>query len=205
MLSRRKACWTPSWTPDSRVGFYTKRCGLWLCLQAVSFSFHITPLLTFIDGYIRNNLLCLSHPGKELYKRFLSVPGTNLTPSQGGDLDMAADPDVEIIHEDAKLPHLECLCLHLGDHTRDTEDVSPVSVFKTVHKFSYMFVYVYSFRLSALGMELLQSLPRLRSPTKRRGRSYSPRTRSRTLSLPACTTSPASSGKTTHERFCQAS
>ena len=109
----------------------------------MSFSFHITPLLTFIDGYIRNNLLCLSHPGKELYKRFLSVPGTNLTPSQGGDLDMAADPDVEIIHEDAKLPHLECLCLHLGDHTRDTEDVSPVSVFKTAHKLSHFCVRIF--------------------------------------------------------------
>jgi len=35
---------------------------------------------------------------------------------------MGADPDIEIVQENVKLPHLECLCLHLGDHTRDTED-----------------------------------------------------------------------------------
>lgn len=42
---------------------------------------------------------------------------------------MEADPDIEIVQEDVKLPHLESLCLHLADHTRDTEDVSPVSTF----------------------------------------------------------------------------
>jgi len=40
---------------------------------------------------------------------------------------MGIDPDIEIVQEDVKLPHLECLCLHLGDHTRDAEDVSRVS------------------------------------------------------------------------------
>lgn len=69
------------------------------------------------------------HSGKELYKRFLSIPGTSPGPSQGGDLESEIDPDVEIVQEDVKLPHLECLCLHLGDHTRDSEDVSPVSNF----------------------------------------------------------------------------
>ena len=68
-----------------------------------------------------------THAGKELHKQFLSIPAINSNPSQGGDLDMGADPDIEIVHEDVKFPHLECLCLHLGDHTRDTEDVSLVS------------------------------------------------------------------------------
>lgn len=49
--------------------------------------------------------------------------------SQGGNLGVGADPDVEIVQEDVKLPHLECLSLHLGDHTRDTEDASLVSTF----------------------------------------------------------------------------
>jgi hypothetical protein len=71
--------------------------------------------------------MLVSHSGKELYKRFLSVPGINPSPSQGGDLDMGADPDIEIVQEDVRLPYLECLGLHLGDHTRDTEDVSRVS------------------------------------------------------------------------------
>ena len=61
-----------------------------------------------------------THAGKELHKKFLSIPGANANPSQGGDLNTGADPDIEIVHEDVKLPHLECLCLHLGDHTRDT-------------------------------------------------------------------------------------
>lgn len=69
------------------------------------------------------------YSGKDLYKRFLSLPGTNPNSSQGGDLDIEADTDIEIVHEDVKLPHLECLCLHLGDHTRDTQDVRRVSNF----------------------------------------------------------------------------
>lgn len=73
----------------------------------------------FLYGALR--ALALFTSRKELYKRFLSIPGSNLTPSQGGDLDMATDPDIEVV-QDIKLPHLECLCLHLGDHTRNTED-----------------------------------------------------------------------------------
>jgi len=69
----------------------------------------------------------VAHSGKELYKRFLSIPGTNPNPSQGGDLGLEVDPDIEIVQEDAKLPHLECLCLHLGDHTRDSDEVIHVS------------------------------------------------------------------------------
>ena len=71
----------------------------------------------------------VSHSGKELYKRFLSIPGTTPNPSQGGDLDVGADPDIEIFQENVKLPHLEGLCLHLGDHTRDNDDVNHVSIF----------------------------------------------------------------------------
>ena len=84
----------------------------------VIYAFFLTSLLTLV-----------SHPGKGLYKRFLSAHGTYPSPSQGADLDMGADPDIEIVQEDVKLPHLECLCLHLSDHTRDTEDVSNVSSF----------------------------------------------------------------------------
>lgn len=71
------------------------------------------------------------HSGKELYKQFLSVSGTNLNPSQGRDLGVGIDPDVEIAHGDVKLPHLECLCLHLGDHTRDSNEVRHVSTLIT--------------------------------------------------------------------------
>ena len=42
---------------------------------------------------------------------------------------MGIDPDIEIVQEETKLPHLECLSLHLGDHTRDADDVSRVSDF----------------------------------------------------------------------------
>lgn len=77
---------------------------------------------------------CAAHTGKELYKRFLSVPGTSPNQSQGGgDLDMGMDPDIEIVHEDVKIPHLEYLCLQLGDHTRDADDVSRVSDCLTSH------------------------------------------------------------------------
>lgn len=106
----------------------------------MSFSVH-PPLASFIyDCVCPNNLFPLaSHSGKELYKQFLSIPGSNLAPSQGGDLDMATDPDIEVV-QDIKLPHLECLCLHLGDHTRNTEDVRPVSNFKLTR--SHIFVRV---------------------------------------------------------------
>ena len=67
------------------------------------------------------------YSGKELYKRFLAIPGTNPRPSQGRDLDPGIDPDIEIVQEDVRLPHLECLCLHLGDHTRDSDEVRCVS------------------------------------------------------------------------------
>jgi len=67
------------------------------------------------------------YSGKELYKRFLSIPGTNPNPSQGRDLGPGIDPDIEIVQEDVRLPHLECLCLHLGDHTRDSDEVRCVS------------------------------------------------------------------------------
>ena len=83
----------------------------------------------------------VSHSGKELYRRFLSIPGTIPNPSQGGDLDMGADPDIEIVQEDVRLPHLECLCLHLGDHTRDNDDVNHVSIFN--HRLpSLLYVYL---------------------------------------------------------------
>lgn len=73
----------------------------------------------FLYGALRALVLFTSRKG--LYKRFLSIPGANNS-SQGGDLDLAADPDIEIVDEDVKIPHLECLCLHLGDHTRDGEE-----------------------------------------------------------------------------------
>jgi hypothetical protein len=85
------------------------------------------------------------------------VPGTSLTPSQGGDLDVAADPDIEIVREDAKLPHLECVCLHLGDHTRDTEDVSPVSVVKR-HKLSHFCTYIQAERARNGTVNVIASL-----------------------------------------------
>ncbi|KAF9648584.1 hypothetical protein BDM02DRAFT_3115205 [Thelephora ganbajun] len=74
----------------------------------------------FLYGALRALALFLGR--KELYKRFLSVPGTNPNSSQGGGLDTEIDPDIEIVPEDVRLPYLECLCLHLGDHTRDTDD-----------------------------------------------------------------------------------
>lgn len=55
---------------------------------------------------------------------------------------MGADPDIEIVPEDIKLPHLECLCLHLGDHTRDTEDVSRVSDFSAPLALSHFHILV---------------------------------------------------------------
>ena len=86
--------------------------------------------------------MLISRSGNELYKRFLSIPGTNPSPPKGGDLDMGADPDIEIVPEDIKLPHLECLCLHLGDHTRDTEDVSRVSDFSAPLALSHFHILV---------------------------------------------------------------
>ena len=70
-----------------------------------------------------------THSGKQLRNQILSIPGVNSNPSQGGDSDMGANPDIKIVHEDAKFPHLECLCLHVGGHIRDTEDVSFISDF----------------------------------------------------------------------------
>jgi len=87
------------------------------------FSAVVIFLITFLTRVV--------YSGKELYKRFLSIPGTNPSPSQGGDLDIGIDPDVEIVQEDVKLPHLECLCLHLGDHTRDNDEVGRVSTLIT--------------------------------------------------------------------------
>ena len=36
---------------------------------------------------------------------------------------------IEFVQEDVTLPHLERLCLHLGDHSRDNDDVNHVSIF----------------------------------------------------------------------------
>lgn len=117
----------------------------------------------------------VAHSGKELYKRFLSIPGTNPNPSQGGDLDVEFDPDIEIVQEDAKLPHLECLCLHLGDHTRDSDEVRHVSTLITaISHICTCRIY----RPSAQGTESLRSSPHSRLPTKKRERSCSLRTRS---------------------------
>ena len=117
----------------------------------------------------------VAHSGKELYKRFLSIPGTNPNPSQGGDPDVEFDPDIEIVQEDTKLPHLECLCLHLGDHTRDSDEVRRVSALITA--VSHICTYrVY--RPSAQETESLRSSPRSQLPMKKRERSCSPQTRS---------------------------
>ena len=83
------------------------------------FSAVVIFLITFLTRAV--------YSGKGLYKRFLSIPGTNPSPSQGGDPDIGTDPDVETIQEEVMLPHLECLCLHLGDHTRDNDEARRVS------------------------------------------------------------------------------
>ena len=110
-------------------------------------SFSDRPSLAYVFNrclclFLTTSRICVAHSGKELYKRFLSIPGTNPNPSQGGDPDTGVDPDVEIVQEDVKLPHLECLCLHLGDHTRDTDDVRPVSNFNYRPSLTH-FLYVY--------------------------------------------------------------
>ena len=84
--------------------------------------------LVVVCAFFLTSLLTLvSHSGKGLYKQFLSVHETYQNLSQGADLDMRADPDIEIVQKDVNLPHLECLCLHLSNHTRDTEDVTDIS------------------------------------------------------------------------------
>ena len=48
-----------------------------------------------------------AEPEKGLYKRFSCIPGTGPILSQGRDLDMGINLDIEIVQEDTKLPHLE--------------------------------------------------------------------------------------------------
>ena len=56
-----------------------------------------------------------------------SHPQNQPNPFTGGDTDMGIDPDIKTIQEGVKLLRLECLRLHIEDHTRDAENVSRVS------------------------------------------------------------------------------
>ena len=88
-------------------------------------------MLPAVVIYLITFLARIVYSGKELYKQFLSIPGTNLSPSRGGDPNIGTDPDVETIQEDVKPPHLECMFLHLGGHTRDNDEVRRVSTLIT--------------------------------------------------------------------------